>query len=210
MPLEILTFVLGPLENNTYLLANSESGEAVVIDPSSGSQEVVEEARRRGYSIQAVWMTHAHFDHLTGLVEVVGAFDQPPPVALHPADLDLWNTGGGAWMFGVSVPRLPQPAIELQDGLLLQLGQSRVEVRDVPGHTPGHVLFYVPDACTAFVGDLIFYHGVGRTDLPGGSHEALLDSIRAQVFTLPPQTRLLPGHGPATTVTEEQASNLFL
>ncbi len=210
MPLEIVTFVLGPLDNNTYLLADREFGEAAIIDPSTGSEVVVEEARRLGYHPKAVWVTHAHFDHLTGLPEVVNAFDPPLPVALHPADLELWNSGGGAWMFGLPVLRLPQPDILLEDGQALQLGQSQIEVRHVPGHAPGHVLFYAPDACAAFVGDLIFRRSVGRTDLPGGSHETLLDSIRKQVLTLPPNTRLLPGHGPATTVQEEREENPFL
>ncbi len=210
MPLDIVTFVLGPLDNNTYLLADRESGEAAIIDPSVGSTTVVEEAQQLGYRPIAIWITHAHFDHLTGVEEVVDAYKLPLPVALHSADLELWNSGGGAWMFGLSVLRLPQPTILLVDRQSLTLGQSRVEVRHVPGHTPGHVLFYAPEAGAALVGDAIFRGSIGRTDLPGGDYDTLLDSLRAQVLTLPPETRLLPGHGPDTTVAEEQATNPFL
>ncbi len=210
MPLEIVSFVLGPLDNNTYLLADRDSGEAVVIDPSEGSQAVIDEVKRRGYHLGAIWMTHAHFDHLTGVNDLVDIVREPLPVALHPADLNLWNTGGGAWMFGLNVLRLPKPSILLVDGQKLPLGRSWVEVRCVPGHTPGHVLFYAPDAAAAFVGDAIFRGSIGRTDLPGGSYETLLESIRSQILSLPPETRLLPGHGPETTVEEERETNPFL
>jgi len=210
MPLEIVPFVLGPLDNNTYLLADSDSGAAVIIDPASGSEAVLAEARSRGCQLQAIWMTHAHFDHFLGINEVMDALPEPVPVALHPADLNLWNTGGGAALFGMSVSRLPQPTMLLADGQELPLGASRVQVRHAPGHSPGHVLFYAPDAGAALVGDVIFRGSIGRTDLPGGSYAALLDSIRRQVLTLPPDTRLLPGHGPETTVAAERETNPFL
>ncbi len=209
MALEIVTFVLGPLDNNTYLLADLDSGEAVVIDPAVGCELVVAEAKRREYHLGSIWMTHAHFDHLTGVNEIVDSIREPLQVALHPADLDLWNTGGGASMFGLNVLRLPQPTILLVDGQNLPLGKSRVEVRHVPGHTPGHVLFYAPGGGAAFVGDVIFRGSIGRTDLPGGDYQTLIDSIRSQVFSLPPETRLLNGHGPETTVKQELETNPF-
>lgn len=210
MALQILTFVLGPLDNNTYLLTDTDSGEAAIIDPAGGSESILAEARRAGSRLKAIWMTHAHFDHLTGVSAVAEAFTPPLPVLLHPADLDLWNTGGGAWMFGVPLSRLPQPAAGLTHGQALQLGSCRIEVRHAPGHTPGHVVFYAAQAQAAFVGDVIFRGSIGRTDLPGGNHATLIDSIRTQVLTLSPQTRLLSGHGPETTVEEERRNNPFL
>ena len=92
----------------------------------------------------------------------------------------------------------------------LTIGETLVEVRHTPGHTPGHVVFYVPSEGVVFCGDLIFYGSVGRTDLPGGNHRQLIDSIQTQILSLPPQTHLLSGHGPETTVGDEIAANPFL
>lgn len=204
MPIEIVTLSLGPMENNTYLLVDPSTREAVVVDPSFGSEAALDEARARGWSLKAVWLTHAHFDHIAGAA-ALGL-----PVGLHAADLPLYRQGGGGRAFGVPVEPGPEPAIEFSHRQILTLGASKVEVRQAPGHTPGHVIFYLADAGAALVGDVIFFHSIGRTDLPGASHAQLLESIREQVLTLPPLTRLLPGHGPETTVAEESHANPFL
>jgi len=133
------------------------------------------------------------------------------PVALHPDDLPLWRFSGGAALFGL--PHFdpgPEPTVSLAHGMHLSIGTHDIEVRHTPGHTPGHVVFYAPASNLVFCGDLIFYSGVGRTDLPGGSWETLLESIRTQVLTLPDPTRLLSGHGPETTVGRERRANPFL
>lgn len=209
MALEIVTLQLGPMENNTYLAADISSKRAVVIDPSFDSELVLEEARLRGWIIEAIWLTHAHFDHIAGVRTLAESAEPPLPVGLHPADLPLWQQGGGARMFGMNIDPGPAPTITFAHGQVLQLGSVRFEVRHTPGHTAGHCTFYAPEALAAFCGDLIFYHGVGRTDLPGGSHEILLDSIHKHILTLPANTRLLSGHGPETTVQEETTENPF-
>lgn len=210
MPLSIVTLQLGPMENNTYLLADTRSKQAAVIDPSFDSHIALRDIEQRGWQLAAVWLTHAHFDHLAGLNTVVNAVQPPAPVGIHRGDLALYRQGGGSQLFGLEIEPGPEPSIWFSHGQALQLGDETLSVRHTPGHTTGHVIFYSETAGAALCGDLIFYHGVGRTDLPGGSHSALLQSIRSQIFTLPSDTRLLSGHGPETTVKEELENNPFL
>ncbi len=208
MALEIVRLALGPMDNNSYLLADTQTKQAVVIDPSFESQRILAETAQRGWQLTAIWLTHAHFDHIAGIKTVVDAL--PLPVGLHPADLPLYQQNGGARLFGLAIEPGPQPEILFADGQALSVGQETLEVHHTPGHTPGHVIFYSQNAGAALCGDLIFFHGIGRTDLPGGSHAALLKSIQTQILTLPLETRLFSGHGPETTVQEEQAENPFL
>ncbi len=208
--LEILTLTLGPVETNTYILADEASGEAAVIDPAWEGERILAAAAARGWRIAHLWYTHAHFDHIGGAAALADALPTPPIIALHPDDYKLWQAAGGAAIFGLHIDPGPDPTVSLQDGQKLQLGAYRLEVRHTPGHTPGHVIFYCAQAHTCFTGDLIFYRSVGRTDLPGGNWPALERSIRQHIYTLPPNTRLLPGHGPATTVEEEMRANPFV
>jgi len=210
MTLIIHTYILGPLENNTYLLAEPESGQAVVIDPSFGIAEVAQTLRQNGWTLAGIWFTHAHYDHIAGTQELVDTFGESLPMALHPADLRLWQHHGGANMFGMRLDIKSQPNMELAHGQLLRLGGAEIQVRHTPGHTPGHVVFYAREINTVFCGDLIFQDGVGRTDLPGGSELALVQSIREQIFTLPDETQLLSGHGPETTVRDEKLNNPYI
>jgi len=208
--LEIVHFILGPVKTNCYLIADPETGEAVVIDPGWDGKSVVLEAKRRGWRIGSIWLTHAHFDHLGVAADVADQTDPPPPVALHPDDYPLWRAQGGAPQFGVRIDPGPEPTIDLQPGQILRVGENVLEVRHAPGHTRGHVVFYCASAGVCFCGDVIFEGGIGRTDLPGGDYQALINSIRTQILTLPPETRLLPGHGPETTVEVEARTNPFL
>jgi glyoxylase-like metal-dependent hydrolase (beta-lactamase superfamily II) len=210
MPLEIVTFTLGPVETNAYLIADISSGAAAVIDPAWDGHIILAEAMKRGWRIAHLWYTHAHFDHIGGAGEIADALNPLPLVALHPADHDLWKAGGGGAMFGFKIDPGPEPTIDFIQGQILQLGDTSLEVRCTPGHTPGHVVLYCAAAEVCFCGDLIFAGSVGRTDLPGSSWEALEDSIRTQIYTLPDQTRLLSGHGPETTVADEKRSNPFV
>ncbi|MDZ4160041.1 MAG: MBL fold metallo-hydrolase [Anaerolineaceae bacterium] len=207
MPLQIKRYILGPLENNTYLLTDTITSEAIVIDPSDGAEVIAEDITRHEQKLVGIWVTHAHFDHIAGVNGLVKALPTPTPIGLHPLDRDLWTDGGGAHHFGYRFDPGPKPTVEFSAGQKLLLGAHAFEVRHTPGHTPGHVLFYNVDAGLAFVGDLIFRRGVGRTDLPGGDEAALIRSIRTQVFTLPPATRLLPGHGEETTAGAETTGN---
>lgn len=208
--LEILTLTLGPVQTNTYLIADPDSGAAVVIDPAWDGDLIIAEALKRGWRIEALWYTHAHFDHIGGAAAIASALDPQPIVAMHSADLGLWQMGGGAVLFGFKIESGPKPSIDLASVRTLILGSLTFEVRPTPGHTPGHVSFYCTEESVLFSGDLIFQGSVGRTDLPGGDTDTLLASIRDQVFSLPLETRILSGHGPETTVGDEKTYNPFV
>lgn len=208
--LEIVSFTLGPAQTNAYLVANSESREAVVIDPSWDGHIILEAAKKRGWRIGHMWYTHAHFDHIGGAGAIADALNPLPLVALHPNDHVLWRAGGGGAIFGFDIDPGPEPTIDFYHGQILRLGDVEFEVRFTPGHTPGHCILYVASTGICFCGDLIFAGSVGRTDLPGGNWEQLVESIKTQVFTMPDDTRLLSGHGPETTVGKEKTTNPFV
>ncbi|SNR67316.1 Glyoxylase, beta-lactamase superfamily II [Humidesulfovibrio mexicanus] len=202
--MRITSFPLGPLETNCHIL--DHQGRALVVDPGGDPAEALVFLRSEGLSVEHILVTHLHFDHIYGcasLAEATGA-----PVLAPAADAYLMDTElgqGGVFGFPVVTPFASQP---------VPLGQSRyigLECRCLatPGHTPGSVTYYFPQAKAAFVGDLIFYRSVGRTDFPGGSAEALKRSVLEQIFTLPDDTALYPGHGLDTTVAAERTHNPF-
>jgi hydroxyacylglutathione hydrolase len=208
--LEIAPLVLGPLATNTYLIADSDTGEAAVIDPAWDGHLIVAEARQRDWHISQIWITHAHFDHIGGAGTLVHGLDTPALIALHPDDRPLWESQGGAALFGFSLPASPAPTLNLAQDMDLQLGRIIFKVFHTPGHSPGHCVFYCAEAGVCFCGDLIFQDSVGRTDLLGGDQPALVNSIRLHIYSLPDGTRLLPGHGPETTVGQEKRANPFV
>jgi glyoxylase-like metal-dependent hydrolase (beta-lactamase superfamily II) len=213
--LHISTFVLGPLQNNVYLLEELETRRAVIVDPAYDSRRLLPILKEKHLDLQAIWLTHAHFDHFAGIAELIPqhpAAESPHriPIGLHPADLPVWQSRGGADSFGFFIPPLPTPDLDFFDGQKLTIGPAVVEVRHVPGHSPGHVVFYLPDNKAVVCGDVVFRGSIGRTDLPGGDFQTLLNHIRSQVLSLPDVTRLLPGHGPATTIGAERMQNPFL
>jgi len=208
--LKIVTLSLGPVATNVYLIADSDTGEAAVIDPAWDGQLIAAEASRRNWHIGQLWITHAHFDHIGGAGDLARTLDTPPIIALHPDDRQLWENQGGAALFGYKLPASPTPTLNLVHSMNLRLGGIVFEVRHTPGHTPGHCVFYCAQAGVCFCGDLIFQHSVGRTDLPGGDWDVLAKSIRLQIYSLPDETRLLSGHGPETTVEQEKNGNPFV
>ena len=210
MTLTISTFILGPIENNTYLIADMDTKNAAVIDPSAASRELIQKIRENNWCLEYILITHAHFDHISGVKWLKGQFDNEIKVALHPADLELWQEGGSSKDFGFDFCAGSEPDLILKNNQILQLGQTSIRVLHTPGHTPGHVTFSIEDALAAFCGDLIFYHGIGRTDLKISNEDDLMKSIKGKIFKLDPKTALYPGHGPSTTVQEEIENNPFL
>lgn len=207
--IEIQTLVLGPAQTNCYLVADSETGVAAVIDPSWSGEQIAAEIEKRRWSVKTILLTHAHFDHFGGCGAV--AAKTGAPVAMHRGDLPLWQAKGGAMLFGFAkVDQGPEPSVWLEPGQTVEVGNLRFEVLFLPGHTPGHVGFHDAANRRLFSGDVIFEGSIGRTDFPGGSHKQLMESIRLGVLTLPDDTVIYPGHGPATTVGEERVSNPFL
>ena len=210
MALKIENFILGPIENNSYLLTDAETSLAALVDPSVPSREVLEAIRNAGLQLNSILITHAHFDHIGGAKYFKKQFSGEPQIYLHQSDLQLWQSGGGAPAFGFDFDAGDQPDILFEDEQSLKLGNSEIKVLFTPGHTPGHVTFYFPNATAAFCGDLIFYRGVGRTDLAYSNQEDLFNSIKEKIFTLPDNTLLFPGHGPSTSVGEEKENNPYI
>lgn len=208
--LKIVEFTLGPVQTNAYLLADTDTCDAAVIDPGWDGQVILKEAQDQGWRINQLWYTHAHFDHIGGAAAIAKAVEPAPVVGLHPADIDLWKMGGGGSLFGFQIDPGPEPGIDLYDLQVLKIGAHEFTVRATPGHTPGHCVFYCSTKDVLFSGDLIFQGSVGRTDLPGGDFHSLLDSIKNKVITLPDETRILSGHGPETDVRTERKFNPFL
>jgi hydroxyacylglutathione hydrolase len=208
--LEIVTFILGPVQTNAYLIADPDTREAAVIDPAWDGRIILTEAQQRGWRIGHLWYTHAHFDHFGGAAAIADGLSPAPVVALHPEDYPLWRMQGGAPLFGLRIDPGPEPSFDLQHGQSLKLGRHTFEVRHCPGHTRGHVVFHCAAEQLVFCGDVIFQGSIGRADLPGGDYDTLIESIAAQILTLPDETRLLSGHGEATTVGEERVGNPFL
>lgn len=209
MTMNVETFVAPGFEQNAYLVWATGSRTAVVIDPGGRSSEMLERLAARKLTLDAVLLTHAHIDHVEGVAHVVrhtGA-----PIYLHPGDKPLYdNVAVQAARFGMQIEVPPPYDHPLAHGQTLELAGLTFQVRHVPGHAPGHVIFHVEAATAAFVGDVVFQGSIGRTDLPGGNFEELMNSIRQQVLTLPETTVLYSGHGPATTVERERVGNPFL
>jgi hydroxyacylglutathione hydrolase len=208
--LKIVEFTLGPVQTNAYLVADTDTGEAAVIDPGWDGQVILTEAQKNGWTIGQLWFTHAHFDHIGGAAAIAKALNPVPLVGLNPADHDLWKMGGGGRLFGFEIDPGPEPAIELYDDQVLHLGSIQFTVLATPGHTPGHCVFHCAREKVLFSGDLIFQGSVGRTDLPGGDYGSLVKSIQTRVFTLPDETRILSGHGLETEVGSEKKYNPFV
>ena len=208
--MRVRTFTGGPFAENGYLAVCEQSGEAIVVDPGGGAPAMVRHLTSAGTTPRAILLTHAHLDHIDGIETIRDAFPTVP-IYLHPDDRSLYDAAPlQATAFGVPTFEVPPPDHALTPGVPIEFGACRFEVRHAPGHSPGHVILYAPDHALALVGDVIFAGSIGRSDLPGGDFLTLIESIRREVLTLPPATRLLSGHGPETTVEWEARHNPFL
>jgi len=176
-----------------------------VIDPGGHSERILKAIEESGLTIRYVLNTHCHFDHMGANDDIVAATGAP--LALHPAELPILQSRGGASWFGIPVQESPLPDVELEPGQVLEVGRLRFQVLFTPGHSPGGVTFYLEEEGVAFDGDVLFKMGVGRTDLPGGDWNTLIHSIREVLFALPDETVLYSGHGAKTTVGREKRSN---
>lgn len=207
--LSIRTFTSTIFGQNAYLVRCSATGETLAIDPGGEAEAMITALEESGSPLTAIILTHAHLDHIEGVATL--AERAPAPIHLHPDDRPLYDAGAQqAAMFGHQFPAPPPPDESLRAGQELRLGRCSFEVRHTPGHSPGHVILHSAADELAFVGDVVFAGSIGRTDLPGGSYEQLMTSIREQVLTLPDETALYSGHGPVTTVGRERIGNPFL
>ena len=201
--------VLGMVSTNTYLAADSETGDCVVIDPADNAEMVRNKAEELGWIIREIWVTHAHFDHIYG-IPGLAALNPEIVIRLPKNDLELYEAKGGSRWFSLPETDYPPATDILRGGDELRVGNNVLRVLDAPGHTSGHVMFYCEDENVLFSGDVIFAGSIGRTDLPGGDHQTLIQSIEKQVMSLPAETRILSGHGEETTVGKERQSNPYV
>ncbi len=199
---------VGPLQANCYIVGCEKTQAGVVIDPGDDAGHILQVINELGLNIDYVLLTHAHFDHINACSSVVNATQAP--LALHPDDLPLLKSGGGATLFGLSMPDYIEPDLWLNEGDRITFGEHVFDVLFTPGHAPGHISFYEAGAKVIFDGDVLFAGGIGRTDLPGGNYHTLMNSIAEKLMTLPDEVLVYSGHGPKTTIGVERRSNPFL
>jgi glyoxylase-like metal-dependent hydrolase (beta-lactamase superfamily II) len=202
-----------PFSKNGFVVACERTKEAVLIDPGDEVDELLQIVAGRTLSVNAILLTHAHIDHVSGVLrakEAVGA-----PVYLHRDDKILYDAvPQQALMFGLPAPPLPPRIDRFYDTTPLTFGDLEVRVHHTPGHCPGGVCLQIGPAGmpgrALFVGDTLFAGSIGRTDFPGGDYDTLMNSIRNVLFPLGDDCTVYPGHGPATTIGHERSTNPFL
>lgn len=204
--LELHAFVCGPLQTNAYLLLDSAAREMTIVDPSVQSDAafaLAQSLRAQGVALAAIWNTHGHFDHVYDNARWKKEFGAP--LLAHRGDeFFLEHLREQSLWFGLEAPEVALPDLWIEDGQTLRVGGYEAKVWELPGHSPGSVGFLFDDFLIG--GDVLFQGSVGRTDLPGASPSQLAASLR-RLWTLPPQTRVLTGHGDATTIGQEKQSN---
>jgi len=207
MDVDIERFVTGPIETNTYVVSGDGSPGCLVIDPSSGCDDVLEFAERRGLRVEGICLTHGHFDHFLGIGEVTSRFADAA-VWAHPLEHEIIRNAhyNGAVMLGMDFAYMG-PLKSLAEGRLT-IGAFTFEVRHVPGHSPGGCAMIFGKNCIS--GDAVFAGSIGRTDFPGSDGELFMRNIREKLLTLPDDTVIWPGHGGRTTVGREKRLNPFL
>jgi hydroxyacylglutathione hydrolase len=203
------SFPVGPLACNCTILGDEETREAIVIDPGDDISRIHKRLTEQGLKLKQILVTHGHIDHVGGalkLKRLTGA-----PIYLNENDLpqlEMMDTQA-EWV-GVAAPETAPPDEGLNDGQLVGLEHYPAQVLHTPGHTQGSICLHFAPLKLLIAGDTLFAGSIGRTDLPGGNFDQIITSLRSRLLTLPDETKVLPGHGPATTIGEERASNPFL
>ncbi|MBI2409231.1 MAG: MBL fold metallo-hydrolase [Gemmatimonadetes bacterium] len=202
----VRALTVGPFQENCYLVADESTGDAVLVDPGDEGARLLVAVAEGGFTLRALWITHAHIDHIGGIAAVKRVHNVP--VYLHPADRPLYDrVVEQGRKYGLQIDAPPPPDVDLSDGDTVTVGALRFDVMHVPGHAPGHVAFVGHGV--VFGGDCLFAGSIGRTDLPLSDPRALEKSLQ-RFAALPPETEVYPGHGPTTTIGEENQTNPFL
>lgn len=208
--LQIDMLSLGMLQTNCYLVGDSDSKEAIIVDPSDEPDKILRQVELRGYTVREMIATHAHFDHVLASAPVKEALEVP--FRLHQDEVvQLQNSTQLAMFFGIPTQYPPAEHDGLiEHGEVITVGPYRFEARFTPGHSPGHLIFVCHEQQTALVGDTLFRDGFGRTDLPGGNAKVLKKSVVEELLSLPDDFAILSGHGAQTTVGREKRHSQML
>ncbi len=209
MPVKVHMLTLGMLQTNCFVVADTDSKEAVVIDPADEAPKILQVLQNEGYTVREILLTHAHFDHVLASKPLKEATNAP--LRLHADATDhLKNTRQVAAMFGMNAPEPATHDGTLDEGDVIEFGDVKLETLYTPGHAPGHVTFVLRSEKVVISGDCLFMSGIGRTDLPGGDYRMLMTSIFEKLIPLGDDFTVCPGHGPTTTIEHERRTNPFL
>lgn len=210
--LQLVQFTFNPFSENTYLIINDQK-ECWIVDPGMYGHEeekvLIDYIESNELKPLQIINTHAHIDHIFGIDTLKVKYNIP--FGVHEAETPILNGAvGSAMMFGFKFSVAPVPDFFIKAGTTLQFGEETLEVRLAPGHSPGSIVFYYAKGAWVISGDVLFQQSVGRTDLPGGSADELMNSIKTQMYTLPDNTKVYSGHGPYTTIGDEKRINPFV
>jgi hydroxyacylglutathione hydrolase len=207
--MDVRMFTVGPVAENTYIVRRDDSDRALIVDPGDEADKLLGAIDALGVTLDGIVLTHTHFDHVGAVAPVAKA-----------TGAEVWVPEVEAFVLADINRFVPWPGIgpfesyeaehTLKGGERLELAGFEIDVLSTPGHSPGHVTFSIPDEAAVFSGDVLFQQSIGRTDLPGGDHATLLESIRMLVDTLPAETTVYPGHMGITSLGAERATNPFL
>lgn len=208
--MKIVAIPNGMFAQNCYLVVDEAARECAIVDPGEEAGLILHKVAETGARPVAIWLTHAHLDHVLGVGRV--AAETEAPVWLHPADRPLYDAvpEQAAWFGLPGPPRLPAPDHPFIPGEPVRVGGLAFDVRHTPGHSPGSVCLVEREHSVVFVGDVMFAGSIGRTDLPGGDFDTLMRSIEHELLSLPDGTILYSGHGPETTIGQERRTNPFI
>jgi len=203
------TFPVGPLQCNCTILGDEATHEAMVVDPGDNIPSILARLVRHNLTLKQIVVTHGHIDHVGGAVKLKRATGAP--ILLNQNDLPLLEMMEmqAGWL-GIAPPEVAPPDQSADDGLKVGLASLPAEVLHTPGHTEGSICLHFAPQNLLLAGDTLFAGSIGRTDLPGGDSQRILKSLRSRLLVLPDETRVIPGHGPETTIGEERESNPYL